>query len=119
VFAVPHAPWDARGGGVIELLRQGAAICTSAADVLSLPASEAAQGSLPGLLAARESKDDAGLPDASRRVFEALRIHRQHADDLVVSLDMSVAEVHEALLILVLDGLIRQAADGTYARALD
>lgn len=119
LFAVPAGPWEARGQGCIQLLRQGADICTSAADVLSLPASEAAQASLPGLLDAREPKDDAGLPESSCRVLEALRTRRQHPDDLCRTLDMSVAEVQEALLILVLAGFLKQASDGTYVRALD
>ena len=35
VFAVPAAPWDVRGLGFQELLRQGALICNSADDVLN------------------------------------------------------------------------------------
>jgi DNA processing protein len=38
IFSVPHAPWEARGLGCLELLRRGALICTSPRDVLSKPA---------------------------------------------------------------------------------
>lgn len=117
LFATPSAPWDARGEGCLGLIREGAHICTSAADVLSLPPFGAVQASFPLLDGAKESKDDAGLPECSRTVLQALRAGRRHPDDLALALDMGMAQLHEALLTLVLCGLVRQDGDGTYVRA--
>jgi DNA processing protein len=119
VFVVPSAPWDARGEGCLGLLRQGAGICTSAADVLSLPPLSAQQALWPLPTPAGESNDDAGLPDHSRRVLHALQAGRQHPDDLALLLDVPMAALQEALLTLVLAGLVWQDSDGTYVTAPD
>jgi DNA processing protein len=122
VFAVPHAPWDTRGQGCLALIQQGARICTSAADVLSLRPSDGAQLALsltdgtPGQ--ARSTKDDAGLSESHRRVLRALA-DRKHPDELVSEVAMTAASLHEALLRLTLAGLVRKAADGTYERVRD
>ena len=127
VFAVPSAPWDPRGEGCVGLLRRGARICTSAADVLSVRASKPGQPVLPigagaGTSSGRRAKkvnDDNGLPDTARRVWRALGRGRRHLDELCNDLDMTAGQLQEALLTLVLAGLATQAADGTYQRVLD
>lgn len=43
LLTTPSAPWDPRGEGCLALLRQGATICTSARDVLSVALSGAAR----------------------------------------------------------------------------
>ncbi|HEX7481483.1 MAG TPA: DNA-processing protein DprA [Polyangiales bacterium] len=131
VFAVPAAPWDVRGLGCLQLLRQGARICTSAADVLSLRPSAAGQVPLPGLLldpaSVEKAKDDERLCQSpkprvaapSARVLEVLEQGPAHPDELACRLDMQAARVQEALLTLVLAGLVRQGVDGTYSRTPD
>jgi DNA processing protein len=116
VLAVPHPPWDPRGAGCLELLRGSALICTSAADVLSVPA--------PGTSEIPES--DRGLPqnsfdvehldDDSRAVWRALRRRAQHADNLATRLDLPIMSVHQALTQLLIAGLAVERAPGRYAR---
>ncbi len=36
LLATPSAPWDPRGAGCVQLIRNGATICTSARDVISV-----------------------------------------------------------------------------------
>ena len=114
VFAVPSAPWSVRGTGCLQLLRSGAEICASAADILSLPtrglgdASDESQGPV------KDANDLNGLGSGTQAVWEHLRWGPCHPDGIADALDMKAAEVQEALLTLVLRGLCRQRADGNY-----
>ncbi len=123
VFVVPSAPWDPRGEGCLGLLRRGALICTSAADVLSVRASEAGPlpAASPGRRRARAKnlKGDERLSDTNRRVLKALGRGLRHLDELCSELDMTASELQEALLTLILSGLALRAPDGTYERVLD
>jgi DNA processing protein len=127
VFAVPSAPWDPRGLGCLGLLRAGARICTSATDVLSLPASKGGQQSLAlpttgpqrPARCAKNTNDDAGLSESARLVLRALGRGRKHPDELCGELDMSVGRLQDALLTLVLAGLAGQASDGSYQKVRD
>ncbi len=138
VLAVPAAPWDLRGAGCLRLLRDGARICTSVTDVLSVRPSAGQQVPLPGVslhgsmgrAPGRKAKNDERLRQStstasadpsspSTRVLERLAQAPAHPDELVRVLDLQPARVHEALLTLVLAGLVHQAVDGTYTRNLD
>jgi len=114
VFAVPAAPWDLRGTGCLELLRTGTEICSSAADILSV----AGLGRPARVGAARKSRknvsDNDGLAKEVRSVWRVARNGPVHPDQISATLDMPAAEVQEALLTLLLLGLCRQRADGTY-----
>jgi DNA processing protein len=114
VFAVPSAPWNVRGTGCLQLLRSGAEICASAADILSLPTrlfAEAGGGSRkPGT----DANDLKSLGSGAQSVWKHLRWGPCHPDGLAAALDMKAAEVQEALLTLMLRGLCRQRADGNY-----
>jgi DNA processing protein len=112
LLAVPTRPGDPRGTGCLELLRKGAEICTSAADVLSLAPSAASR-----LDAGPEEIriDDAGLSAQARAVWGCLRNRACHPDQISLELDMPANEVQEALLSLMLSGLCRQRTDGSYA----
>jgi DNA processing protein len=114
VFAVPHAPWDARGAGFIELVRTGGQICTSPRDVLSLPAlkrpaepkSAAERGGILG--------DFEGLDDTSRAILGALSRRARHADALATGLRMPLPAVLAGLLQLELAGRLERLPDGRY-----
>jgi DNA processing protein len=114
VFAVPSAPWNVRGTGCLELLRSGAEICASAADILSLPtrvlrhAGDDSQGPV------KDANDLNSLGSGAQSVWKHLRWGPCHPDGIAAALDMKAAEVQEALLTLVLSGLCRQRADGNY-----
>lgn len=114
VLAVPAAPWDPRGQGCLELLRSGTEICTSAADILSLPpfdlASSAERRGRPG----KQRSRDAGLEASAKAVWRRVRKGASYPDQISAALDMPAAEVQEALLALMLSGHCRQRADGAY-----
>lgn len=114
VFAVPSAPWDARGTGCLQLLKTGAAICASAADILSLATPGLRDGPAERRKSVRDANDLRSLDPRARSVLQSLRCGPCHPDGIGAALDMKAAEVHEALLALVLLGLCRQRADGTY-----
>jgi DNA processing protein len=121
LLAVPAPPLDPRGTGCLQLLRSGAEICTSAADVLSL-----APFRVPEPRSGRErtsnsseiGKDHGALSPQAQAVWECLRGRVWHPDQISLALDMPAAEVQEALLTLMLAGLCRQKADGSYATNL-
>lgn len=114
VFAVPAAPWDIRGTGCLELLRTGTEICSSAGDILSVaglgPQVSAGRARKPGT----KNNEIKGLAATVRSVWRKVREGAVHPDQISATLDMPVAEVQEALLTLLLRGLCRQRADGTY-----
>lgn len=115
ILAVPAAPWDEHGRGCVELLRGGGAdICTSASEILSLasPAASGPAGARPKRTKKINKIDS--LAAKSRTVRTWLRRGVRHPDEIAAALDMPAAEVQEALLDLVLQGLCRQRADGSY-----
>jgi DNA processing protein len=114
VFAVPSAPWDPRGTGCLQLLKAGAGICASAADILSLPTRELGERSKKPLTPGKDANDLNGLGSGAQMVLRHLRWGACHPDGIAAALDMKAAEVQEALLTLVLCGLCRQRADGNY-----
>ncbi|HET8934667.1 MAG TPA: DNA-processing protein DprA [Polyangiales bacterium] len=114
VFAVPSAPWDPRGTGCLQLLRSGAEICASAADILSLPTRGLGERSKKSLAPVKNANDLKGLGSSAEMVLRQLRWGPCHPDGIAAALDMKAAEVQEALLTLMLSGLCRQRADGNY-----
>lgn len=114
VFAVPSAPWNARGTGCLQLLRSGAEICSSAADILSLPTRGLGDGSDEVPEPVKNAHDLQGLRPSAQSVWKYLQWGPCHPDGIAAALDMKAAEVHEALLTLVLSGLCKQRADGNY-----
>ncbi|HEX4351865.1 MAG TPA: DNA-processing protein DprA [Polyangiales bacterium] len=115
VFVVPGAPWDVRAGGCLSLLAQGAEICASIEDVLSVgPSRGRRRRTKLAENPAEEYKDDAGLSAQARAVRLWLRVRRAHPDEISAALDLPAAEVQEALLVLMLSGACRQRADGSY-----
>jgi DNA processing protein len=116
LFAVPSPPWEVRGRGCLDLLRSGAQVCTSAMDVLSLPASGAGPGSRKCARRVKQRNDDEGLSESARDLWRLLRRGPRYPDELSVCLDMPAARVQEGLLSLQLRGRIRRRLDGTYER---
>ena len=119
VLAVPHAPWDVRGAGCLELLARGARICTSAADVLSVPAPGAGESRAAPADQAKNAFDVEQLDEDSRAVWQALQRRVQHADNLATRLGMPIMSVHQALTQLLILGLVVERGPGRYARRPD
>lgn len=114
LLVVPGAPWDPRAAGCLWLLRRGAGVCTSAADVLSVPAAEAA-AMLPG---DKNSPDVDMLDDDAQTVLSALGPRPRHPDEVAGSLDLPPGRVLEVLLGLELAGLAGTTGGG-YRRVVD
>jgi DNA processing protein len=119
VFAVPGSPLDPRSRGCNDLLRQGAILTESAADVLSqlgpqlrgaellrpVPAVAVAPAPpLPAPAAAKPAADDAGLD----LVLERLGPTPVAVDELVRQCQMSAAAVATLLLELELAGQVER-----------
>lgn len=114
VFAVPQAPWEARGSGFVELVRRGAQICTSPRDVLSLPALKR-----PAELNSADERggilgDFEGLDDCSRAILGAMGSRARHADALATDLGMALPALLAGLLELELAGRLERLPDGRY-----
>jgi DNA processing protein len=114
LFVVPAAPWDPRGTGCLELLRDGAEICTSAADILSVAAPGVTQTQLTFSAPTKDLNDSIDLPKSAQAVRKWLRNGPAQADQISTALDMPAAEVQEALLTLLLAGFCWHRSDGTY-----
>jgi DNA processing protein len=114
VFAVPSAPWSARGTGCLQLLKGGAEICASAADILSLPTRGLGALFDEPRKPVKDANDLKSLGSGAQAVARHLQWGPCHPDGIAAALDMKASEVQEALLTLVLCGLCRQRADGNY-----
>jgi DNA processing protein len=115
VAACPASPADPRGAGCLTLLRQGARICTSAADVLS---TVPARG---GTLVRTPGDDDEFTSsyerfcDEPRRLLRILGTGARTVDELSASAGLPITETLTHLLALRLGGLVEVQA-GRYRR---
>ena len=109
VFAVPGSPLDPRARGCNNLIRQGAVLIESAADVLdalegplSTPAREPAGPEFPG--PAPTSPDESELAAARAVVEELLGPTPVAVDEVIRQCQVSAAVVHMVLLEMELAG---------------
>lgn len=119
IFAVPGAPLDPRSKGGNELIRQGAHLTETAADVLSaLPATIGARGkSLPGFSegapAWASPPDSAAVIAAARRDAPALLgAEGLDVDELARRCQLSMAAMQAVILELELGGLVETHHSG-------
>lgn len=116
VFTVPYAPWQVRGEGCLALLRQGAAVCTSVRDVLSVRA-QRGRGVSQAIPDRGERSTDSGELDSEvRRVLRALGRTPTHPDKLAMALGLPIIRVQQALLQLLLLGQAAERGHGAYIR---
>lgn len=122
LFAVPGSPLDPRARGANDLIRQGAILVETAADVLAHLPERARAGGLfqsgefrtSGLADAQDpflaAPDEA--EEAKKIIPELLGITPTDVDDLLRRCQFSASAVQAALLELELDGrIIRSAGD--------
>jgi DNA processing protein len=108
VFAVPGPATAPNSAGTNRLVREGARLVRNADDVLEdlqinrMPL-EAAQQALP-------------LDEGERRLLAVLTAIPQHIDDLAALSDSTVAETSGRLMMLELQGLVRNTGAQHYAR---
>jgi DNA processing protein len=121
VFAVPGSPVDPRAGGTNRLLREGATLVTSAADVIEVLTP--IMGERPPPADMREAPDSP--PPDPPEADDTLRARVQnlvgHApvsvDDLARAANAAAAAVQIVLLELELGGRIRRLAGGMVSLA--
>lgn len=110
VFALPGPATAANSAGCNRIIREGARLVRSADDILEdlqinrRHETAAIQQALP------MSEDD-------RRLLAVVSSEPQHIDDLALLSDTSVADVSARLLMLELQGLVRNAGAQHYTRA--
>jgi len=118
VFAVPGSPLDPRCHGTNNLLRQGATLVQSAADVVQALAAMTrppmAEGAQPDLFSAAPppeiaaALDEAELERARALLLESLSPSPVPIDELVRGCQLSAAIVHTVVLELELAGRIER-----------
>lgn len=110
VFAVPGPVTAPNSSGTNRLIREGARLVRSADDVLEDlqirrgAADVALQQALP-------------LDEGERRLLAVLTAMPQHIDDLAALSDCTVAEISGRLMMLELQGLVRNTGAQHYARS--
>ncbi|QFR32194.1 DNA-processing protein DprA [Ancylobacter sp. TS-1] len=113
VLAVPGSPLDPRAGGTNALIQQGAALVTSAADVLEVLG---ALRDRPPPLAVEEESEAMAAPepgeDVRARVLSLLGPTPLPVDSLVAMSAATVSEVQILLLELELAGRLERHANG-------
>jgi DNA processing protein len=120
VFAVPGSPLDPRAGGCNQLIREGATLVESAADVLEglgglgragRPLSPAPRALPPAVPAPAEPGD------AERAIIEELLgAEPIQVDDVVRQTTLPIAVVHGVLLELELAGRVERHPGNRFAR---
>jgi DNA processing protein len=127
VMAVPGTPLDPRHKGTNQLLRDGATLIESAADVLETlrpgigsrrprPVQSALEPDLPPAAVARPLPNLEGL---SGRLIERLGPEPLGIDELVRQCDATVADVQDALVDLELAGRLERHPGNRVALRLD
>ncbi|MEP2639606.1 DNA-processing protein DprA [Roseobacter sp.] len=122
VLAVPGNPFDARAAGCNQLIREGATLVRSAADVLE--ALTPLSGDMPEIPAppapAPPAKKNTRLQDVAalhRRILSQLSPTPVAEDQLIRDLAVTASDIAPALLDLELDGKITRRAGGLLSRA--
>ncbi|HEY3694579.1 DNA-processing protein DprA [Phenylobacterium sp.] len=109
VLAVPGSPLDPRARGANDLIRQGAALCEGAEDVLRALAGfsgfrEPGTERLTGPPATNDAGDDPGAEALRRRIAGLLSPTPVSRDELVRATGASTPQVSAALVELALAG---------------
>jgi DNA processing protein len=110
VFAVPGSILSEASEGCHQLIKDGAGLVRSAADVLrDLQLGNATP-------ATNSDLDDLAISEIERVVFAALTAEPLHIDDLAADLEMPITDVATALMMLELLGRVRNTGAQHYAR---
>jgi DNA processing protein len=117
IFGVPHAPWDQRGHGCLHLLAEGARICRTSKDVLTLAAPAQAAALPESVRRPRKVREIQGLDDDQRAVVRGLSKGPLDVDSLCQHSRLPAPRVQRAVLMLLLSGVIQEIGSGRYVRA--
>ena len=117
LLAVPGAPWDPRATGCIGLLRAGATVCTSARDLLSLPAlgGDGARSVSPDPVEKSFTFND--MDADSLAVLAQLGRRARHVDEVARGAGMPISRAQAVLLRLLLRGVVEDRGGGRFLLA--
>ncbi len=127
VFAVPGPIYNPTSAGTNRLIKEGAALVTSAADILRilesrtgepLPEPLAVGLNLDDLEARLAREPDAGASELARRVWDGLNGAARGVDELADELGAAPEALAAALLELELAGLVERRPGPRYVRVL-
>lgn len=114
VLAVPGRIDTPGSAGTHRLLREGAAVCTSTADVLTALGLERRDPPEPGRA---ERRAERPRNEAERRVLAAVRGREVDADTVIQDSGLPLSTTLATLSSLELEGVLRQLPDGRYGLA--
>ncbi|MBK6810819.1 MAG: DNA-processing protein DprA [Sandaracinaceae bacterium] len=114
VWVVPGAPWDPRSQGGLGLLREGARICTSAGDVLSVLAPETRDVRIRSAPSQQNTNDLGSLDDAARLCLSALGGRGRTLDELCKATGWPAPRALAVLTSLEVGGWIEGRSGGRY-----
>jgi DNA processing protein len=104
VCGVPHPIHSITGGGVNELLKQGAHMITEASELLSIMHIEPKQTKHIPVVLTREE----------RAIYALLQTGEQHIDDIIRSIDAPNAQTMSLVTILEMKGVVKNMGNMTY-----
>jgi DNA processing protein len=117
LLGVPHPPWDRRGQGCLKLVTEGAGICRTSKDVLTLAAPAKAEHLPESVRRPRKAREIQGLDDDQRAVVRGLSEGPLDVDSLCQHTSLPASRVQRAVLMLLLSGVIQEISSGRYTRA--
>lgn len=109
VYAVPGSARSSASAGCHALIRDGATLVTSAADILEELAVDAVRAAVQTRLEIPESAQE-------RSLYELIGADPRHVDELCNESGIAIQETSGVLLALELKGLVRQHGAGYYVR---
>jgi len=121
VFAVPGSPLDPRAAGANGLIRQGAGLVESAADIIEGLSRRGAAEPPRDLFSWRDEAPDNGREEIARVAAltrEALTYAPLHRDEILREIDAPPGLVLDALLQLVLSGEAEEQFGGKFSLAV-
>lgn len=114
VWVVPGAPWDPRSAGGLGLLREGARICTSAGDVLSVLAPDSRELRSRSASSTQNTNDLGSLDDAARTALAALGGRARTLDELCTVTGWPAPRALGVLTNLEVGGWVEGRSGGRY-----
>jgi len=115
VMSVPSAPWDALGQGCLALLGEGALVCTSVRDVLSVSAIDGRAAACRNARHSENKSDFSDLDPVAAQIVRNLGRPR-HPDEIAYRTGLSAREVQRVLMTLLLEGLVEARPGGRFRK---